>query len=71
MNHLGVLRLFVAPQVNLALEGAAAQVAGEGFVPSVLPRVRDEVAALRECLTAHDTLVRLFPCAHQKFRFNI
>jgi hypothetical protein len=44
--YLCVLCLFVAAQVNLALEGPAAEVAGEGLVAGVLPRVRDEVAAL-------------------------
>ena len=41
-----MLCLFVAAQVNLALEGPAAEVAGEGLVPGVLPRVSYEVAAL-------------------------
>ena len=54
-----MLGLLVAAQVNLALKGAPAQVAGERFVSGVLARVRDEIAALGERLAAHDTLVRL------------
>ncbi len=45
-RYLCVLCLFMAAQVNLALEGPAAEVAGEGLVAGVLPSVRDEVAAL-------------------------
>ncbi len=55
----------MAAQVNLALEGPAAEVAWEGLVAGVLPRVRDEVAALWERLAAHDTLVRLLACSKQ------
>lgn len=60
--QIGVLRLAVPPQVHLTLEGPAAEVAGERLEARVLPRVRDQVAALRERLAAHLTLVGLLAC---------
>ena len=57
--HVAVLRLLVSPQVNLPLEGPAAEIAGERFVAGVLPGVSYQVAALTEGFPAHHTLVRL------------
>ena len=57
-----MLGLLVTAQVDLALKSAPTEVAGEGFVAGVLARVRDEVAALRERLAAHDALVRFLTC---------
>lgn len=42
-SELGVLRLLVSAQVDLALEGSAAKVAGEGLEAGVLPGVGDQV----------------------------
>lgn len=58
-----VLRLFVAPQVDLALERLVAQFAGERLVAGVLARVRDQVGALAERFAAHLALVGFFTCA--------
>lgn len=44
--EIGVLGFAVPPQINLPLEGTAAQFAGEGLETRVLPRMRDQVAAL-------------------------
>lgn len=58
--QLGVLRLLVAAQVDLALERASAQVARERLEAGVLAAVRDQVGRLAERLAAHAALVRLF-----------
>jgi hypothetical protein len=57
-----VLRFLVPAQVDFALEGPAAQVARERFVPGVLPAVRDQVGRLAERLAAHLTFVRFLAC---------
>lgn len=57
--QFSVLRLLVTSQVDLALEGAAAEVASEGFEPGVLARVRDEVRGLAEGFPADRAFVRL------------
>lgn len=57
-----MLGLLVPPQVHLALEGSAAQVAGEGFEARVLAAVRDQVRGLTEGLPTHLALVRLLTC---------
>ena len=56
----GVLSLAVAAQVHLALERLVAQPTLERLVARVLAHVCYQVAALRERLTAHHTLVWLF-----------
>lgn len=57
--QIRVLRLPVPSQVHLPLESSAAELAGERLEAGVLPRVRDQVTALRERLAAYLTLVRL------------
>lgn len=57
--QLGVLRLLVAAQVHLALEGPSAEVASKGLEAGVLARVRDQVGTLAESLAAHLALVGL------------
>lgn len=54
-----MLRLLVASQIDFALEGASADVAGEGLEAGMLARVRDEVRGLAEGLAADGALVRL------------
>lgn len=68
--EIGVLSLAMPPQVDLPLECPAAKFTGERLEASVLPRVGDQVAALRERLAAHLTLVRLFACNKTKKRNN-
>ena len=50
----------VASEVDLALEGAAADVAGERLEAGVLAAVRDQVGGLAEGLAADYALVWLF-----------
>ena len=68
--HVRVLGLLMAAQVDLALEGAPAQVAGERLEARVLPAVRDEVGRLAEGLPAHLAFVRLFTCNITKRAFT-
>jgi hypothetical protein len=56
-----VLRLFVPPQVHLALEALAAEVASEWFESRVFPAVRYEVGTLAESFPAHLAFMRLLP----------
>lgn len=60
--QLGVLALAMAPQIDFALESAAAVVARERLVPRVLPGVGDQVGRLAESFAADRALVRLFTC---------
>lgn len=69
--QLRVLRLLVPPQVNLALEGASAQVARERLEARVLPRVRDQVGALGESFAAHGALVRLLAWNSHKNKHSL
>ena len=54
-----MLRLDVTSEVDFALEGLGAEVAGEGLEAGVLAAVRDQVGRLAERLAAHATHVRL------------
>lgn len=58
LSELCVLGLLVSTEVDLPLKSPTAQVAGEGLVARVLPRVGDEVGALGESLPAHLAFVR-------------
>lgn len=60
--QIGVLSLAVPPQVDLALESSAAELAGERLEARVFPRVRDQVAALRERFAAYLTFMRFLAC---------
>lgn len=60
--EIGVLSLAVPPQVDLPLESSSAQLACERLESRVLPRVRYQIATLRERLATYLTLVRLFTC---------
>lgn len=60
--QIGVLSLAMPPQVNLPLKCPAAKFTGERLESRVLPRVSDQIAALRERFATHLTLVRLFAC---------
>ena len=66
-----MLRLDVTTQVNLALEGLGAEVAGEGLEAGVLAAVRDQVGRLAERLAAHATHVRLLSCNATRMRLII
>lgn len=50
----------MAPQIDLALEGAHAQITRVGLVACVLPGVCDQIRRLTERLAAHGALMRLF-----------
>lgn len=56
-----MLRLLMSPQIYLALEGTAAQVAGEGLEPRVFAAVCDQIGGLAESFAADLALVRLLP----------
>lgn len=58
--QLCVLRLLVAAEVDLALEGPAAEVAGERLETSVFSGVGDEVRGLAEGLAADRAFVWFF-----------
>lgn len=60
--EVGVLGFAMPPQVNLPLESSAAKLTGERLEARVFPRVRDQVAALRERLAAHLALMRFLAC---------
>ncbi len=64
--QLGVLTLAVPPQVDFALESAAAVVASKRLVTSMLPRVGDQVGRLAESLTTDRAFVRLLTCKLKK-----
>jgi len=57
-----MLRVAVAAQVDLALEGLFAEAARERLVARVFAHVRDQVRRLAERLAAHDALVRFLAC---------
>lgn len=63
-----VLRLLVAPQVDLALECLVAQFAGKRFVAGVFARVRNQIGALAEGFAAHLALVGFLACGGGKMR---
>lgn len=54
-----MVRLAMAPTVDFPLERPAADVAREGLVAGVFPRVRDQVRRLTERLPTHCAFVRL------------
>ena len=56
-----VFRVFMLPQVNLALESGATIPTGEWLNPSMLTHVCNQIAALTECLATNATLVRFLP----------
>jgi len=58
--------LSMTSQIHLALEGLIAEVATEGFIPRVLPHMRDQVGALAEGLQAHGALVWLLAWNRRK-----
>lgn len=60
--EVGVLGLAMPPKIDLPLESTTAKLAGERLEARVLPRVRDQVAALRERLAAHLALMRFLAC---------
>jgi hypothetical protein len=64
--EVGVLSLAVPPQIDLPLESSTAELAGERFEARMLPRVRDQVAALRKSLAAHLTFMRFFAWNRRK-----
>lgn len=59
-SHVRMLGLFVAAQIDLALEGLVAQFTGKRFVASVFSGMRNQVGALAERFAAHLTFVRFF-----------
>lgn len=56
-----MLGFFVSTQIDLTLEGSAANVASEWLESSVFPTVSDQVRTLAESLAAHSAFVRLLP----------
>lgn len=68
--EIGVLGLAMPSKVDLPLESSAAELAGERLETRVLPRMRDQIAALRERLAAHLTLVRFLACNKRKRKEN-
>lgn len=64
-----VAALAMTSQINLTLERLIAETTAEGFVPSVLAHVRDQVGALTEGLQADGALVRFLTWRENKKNF--